>query len=109
MNNSIIIAKDVPLTFRLRAREIWVSSAGEVMIIASQYGPKQPVPILQAGYLESLCTSFYFGGKTRQNSIADILLLNGFLARDQYDDFYSDLCYNLSSGNITVVYSALSR
>ena len=106
-SNSIIISRDIPLTARLRALELWVSKSGELTIIASQFGPKQPIPKLSMGYLESLCTQFYFGGLSRQNSIADIMLLNGFLTRSQYDDFYFSLEENLNNGNMTIIYSEL--
>lgn len=105
--NSVLIAKNVPLTFRLRAREIWVSADGEVTVFASQFGPQQAMPRLTAEYLESLCAKFYFGGNARQNAIADIMLLNGILTRSQYDSFYYNLSNNLNKGNLTVIYSPL--
>ena len=109
MNNSVLISKNVPLTARLKATEIWVASDGSVTIYASQFGPKQQVPSLTAEYLDSLCSRFYYGGYTHQNAIADIMLLNSVLRRSQYDDFYDSLRYNLSHRNITVISSSLFR
>lgn len=109
LNNSIIIAKNVPLTTRLKAKEIWVSGTGEVTIFTAQFGPAQPIPKLNVTYLESLCSKFYFGGIARQNSIADMLMLNGILARSQYDDFYYCLSRTLNRGELTIIASILFR
>lgn len=107
MNKSIIIAKNVPLTARLRAQEIWVSNLGEVTIISSQFGPNITIPDLTAEYLESLCAKFYFNSYTRQNAIADIMLLNGFLTRSQYGELYFNLRDNLQKRNLTIITSSL--
>ena len=107
MTDSVLIAKNVHLTARLTAAEIWVNSDGEVGIVASQFGPNAPVPDLDAEYLDSLCSKFYYGGYTHQNAIADIMLLNGILRRSQYDEFYESLSNNLRYRRITIIASKL--
>ena len=109
MYESIIIAKNVPLTTRLTAKEILINAQAQITITALQFGPSQPIPKLTTDYLEYLCTKFYFGGYSRQHSIADILMLNGLLARDQYDDFYYVLGRTLSRGEFTIITSQLFR
>jgi hypothetical protein len=108
-NDAIIIARNVQLTFKLKAKEIWVSPAGEVIIVASQLGPNAPCPSLSVEYLEALCCDFYYGGKRRANSIANILLLNRLLHTYEYGDFYDSLQNNLDSQNITIVVSEIFR
>lgn len=109
LNDSIIIAKNVPLTFKLTAKEIWVSNNGDVTIVTSQIGPNVTCPALTAEYLDSLCCDFYFGGKRHQNAIADILLLNRLLSRYEYGDFYDSLRYNLKSKTLTIITSEYFR
>lgn len=105
--NEILIAKNIPLTARLTAKEIWVSASGSVTLIAAQFGPNQPIPKLSVEYIDSLCSRFYYGAYAHKNAIADILLLNGFLTRSRYDTFYYALQQNLERGNILIVYSPL--
>ena len=106
-NNSVVIARNIPLTARLKATEIWVSSDAEITIYTTQFGPSQPIPDLSLEYLESICRKFYYGGKAHQNAIADILLLNGFLMRPQYDEFYYNLLKTINNGEYTVISSPL--
>ena len=103
----VLIAKNVQLTFRLTALELYVSSDGAVIIISSQIGPNVTCPKLTVEYLESLCRSFYYGGQQHQNAIADILLLNRLLRKYEYGDFYDCLSYNLENGNITIISSEI--
>ena len=101
-NDSIIIAKDIPLTSRLRAKEIWVSGTGDVTIFAAQYGT-YTIPELSVEYLDSLCSSLFFGNYTHQNAIADIMLLNGILRRDRFAEFYQTLREKLKRHSITII------
>ena len=107
MNKTILISKNVRLTFKLTATAIYVSPIGEVFVTTSQYSPNAPFPELTVEYLESLCSKFYYGGYTHQNAIADILLLNGLLTTGHYDDFYDSLRQNLEEQKITVISSEL--
>lgn len=107
MNDSIIIARNTRLTSKIVARQIHVSTGGELTIIASQYGPDATLPELTIEYLEALCSKFYYGGYYHKNAIADIMLLNGYLRLCQYDDFYSDLQRNLKEQRVTIIYSEL--
>ena len=107
MNNYITIAKNVPLTFRLRAQYIMIDGNGEIIIVVSQFGPDQQIPKLTIDYLENLCCDFYFGGKYRPNAIADILMLNNIIGLADYNDFYSALQKNTAEGNITIIHSEL--
>ena len=105
MSDAIIIARNVRLTFKLTAKEIWVSPDGEITIITSQLGPNAPVPPLNVEFLETLCCNFYYGGHPHPNAIADILLLNGLLKRYEYGDFYDNLRENLESQTMTIIVS----
>lgn len=107
MYNSILIAKNIPLTFKLTASEIYVSNDGEVTLVVKQLGPNAPCPDLTVEFLESLCRDFYYGGKMHRNAIADILLLNRLLSSYEYGDFYDSLRYNLDSQNITIISSEI--
>ena len=108
-NNSVLIAKDTRLTFKLLANAIYVSPDGEVTIVAEQFGPNAEVPELTVDYLDAICSRFYYGGYTHQDAIADIMLLNSVLSLRDYDDFYSALENNLKSGKITIISSVLFR
>ncbi len=108
-NDSVLIAKNVQLTFKLTAKEIYVSNSGEITIITTQIGPNAPCPKLTVGYLESLCSEFYYGGKPRKHAIADILLLNSLLSSKAYGDFYECLRYNLDHQNLTIISSKIFR
>ena len=107
--NSIIIAKDVQLTPKLTAKEIYISSDGEILISTDKPGPYTPYPKLTAEYLEHLCTKFYYGGKHRKHAIADILLLNRLISSKDYGDFYDNLNYNAENQNITIIASVFFR
>ena len=107
MNNSILIAKNVPLEARLRAKEIWVDTDGNVTIVVKHFGPEQKIPYMSLEYFDSLCSRFYYSNYTHANAIADIMLLNGMLTRNQYDEFYSNLRNTLETNHFTVVHSEL--
>lgn len=109
MYDSILVARNVQLTFRLKAKEIYISPDGSVTIIASQIGPHAPCPSLSVEYLESLCCSFYYGGKFHKYAIADIMLLNHMLRRYEYGGFYDALRYNLESQTMTIISSEIFR
>lgn len=102
-NDTVLISKDIKLTFRLVAKSIYVSSRGEVTLVLEQTGAKEPLPEISADYLDALCSRFYYGGYTHQDAIADILLLNGVLSKREFDGFYAALRENLSAGRITLV------
>lgn len=106
-DRAILIARDIRLTFKLHAKAIYVSQAGEVTIVVEKLDPKEKLPELSADYLDAICSKFYYGGYLHQDAIADIMLLNSALSAKDYDDFYSALNNNLKSGNITVISSAL--
>ena len=105
--DSVLVTKNVPLTTRLTAREIWVSKDGEITLFVSQFGPDQPIPRFTVEYLESLCMDFYYGGHVHLNAIADIMLLNGVLPHSRYEKFYQALRYNAEHGNLTIIRSSL--
>ena len=107
MFNSVLISKNTQLTFKLIAKAIYVSSNGEVTIVAKHYGPNVKLPDLTVEYLEALCSKFYYGGYSHPNAIADIMLLNGYLQTRQYGDFYSNLHSNLEEQRVTVISSEL--
>ena len=107
LNDSVLIARNVRLTFKFTAKEIYVSSLGEVTIISSQIGPNAPCPTLNVDFLESLCCDFYYGGKPHNHAIADILLLNRLLKSSEYGDFYDSLQENLDSQTLTIVSSEI--
>ena len=107
MLNTVLIAKNIRLTFKLTAKEIHVSSDGEIIIIAKQFGPNAPIPTLTVNYLEALCSKFYYGGVAHQHAIADILLLNGYLHTSDYGDFYASLHNNLTEQRVTIISSEL--
>ena len=109
LNDSILIAKNIQLTFKLVAKEIYVSNSGEITLITDQIGPNAPCPKLTVGYLESLCSKFYYGGKPRKHAIADILLLNSLLSSKDYGGFYENLRYNLENQNYTIISSIFFR
>ena len=88
LNDSVLISKNIQLTYKLTAIEIYISRSGDITLIVSQIGPYAPCPKLSVDYLEALCCSFYFGGHPRRYAIADILLLNGLLRKYEYSDFY---------------------
>jgi len=108
MSSTILISRNVRLTFALTAEEIHVTNTGELIIYAVQFGPNAEVPQLTVGYLESLCSQFYFGDYGHPHAIADILLLNGFLRANRYADFYSALQSNLEKNRATVISTELS-
>jgi len=101
--DTVLVAKDIRLTFRTVAKSIYVSSHGEVTIVLERFGPEEPLPDITADYLDAICSRFYYGGYTHQDAIADILLLNGVLSHRDYDEFYSALKSNLCDGKITVI------
>lgn len=105
--DAVLIARNIRLTFKLVAKEIYVTPAGEVFITTRQFGPKAPIPDLTVEYLEAICSRFYYGGYAHQNAIADIMLLNSVLTAKHYGDFYNALRSNLSRHKITVISSEL--
>lgn len=105
--DSVLIGKNIRLSYKLTAKEIYVSPDGEVTIITSQYGPNVPMPQLTVEYLESICSRMYYGGYNHKNAIADIMLLNSVLRRRQYDDFYAALQDNLEENKMTIIASPL--
>ena len=107
MNDAVLIGKNIPLTYKLTAKEIYISPNGEVTIIAQKFGPRTIIPNLSVEYLESICSRFYFGGYDHQNAIADIMLLNSVLRKANYDDFYYNLKENVRNHKITVIFSQL--
>lgn len=107
LSDSILIAKNVQLTFKLTAKEVYVSCNGDITLIVKQLGPCAPCPDLTVEYLESLCRDFYYGGKPHRHAIADILLLNGLLSSFCYGDFYDSLRDNLENNSITVISSEI--
>ena len=109
MSDSILIAKNIRLTFKLTAKEIYVSNEGDVTIFTSQIGPYAPLPKLSCEYLESLCRDFYYGGNQHRHAIADMLLLNRLLSRNDYGDFYENLSYNLEHNYVTIIASEIFR
>jgi hypothetical protein len=108
MFNSILISKNIQLTFKLIAKAIYVSPSGEITIVAKQYGPHTKLPQLTVEYLESLCSKFYYGGYSHPHAIADIMLLNGYLQTRYYGDFYANLRSNLEEQRVTIISSELS-
>lgn len=106
-NKSVLIGRDIRLTFKLLAKAIYVSADGSVTIVLEQFGPKADFPELSVDYLDAVCSQFYYGGYLHQDAIADIMLLNSVLSLKEYDDFYSALESNLRSGNITIISSPL--
>lgn len=106
-NGSVLIARNIRLTFKLLAKEIYVSSDGSVTIVAEQFGPRAEMPELSVDYLDAICSKHYYGGYLHQDAIADIMLLNSVLSLKEYGDFYSALAENLKNGNVTVISSAL--
>lgn len=109
MIDSILISRNTRLTFKLTAKEIYISNEGDVTITTEQIGPNAPCPNLSLEYLESLCCDFYYGGKPRPHAIADILLLNRLLSTKDYGDFYDRLNYNLDNNNLTIISSQIFR
>lgn len=107
MNKPILIAKNVQLTSRLKAKEIWVDSSANITIIADQFGPYQEMPYMSLDYFDSLCSRFYYSNYTHKHAIADILLLNGLISKHQYEDFYDNLRDTLEASRFTMVYSEL--
>ena len=108
MNNSILISRNVRLTYKLTAKAIYVSNRGEVTIVLERFGPKiTEIPELSVDYLDALCSKFYYGGYTHANAIADILLLNSAISTAFYDDFYESLHNNLMKQRITIISSEL--
>ena len=105
MNNCILISKNVRLTFNLIAKSIYVTTQGDVIIVAKKYTPNATIPLLTVEYLESLCSKFYYGGYSHQNAIADIMLLNNYLTTSHYGDFYYALHNNLEKQRVTVISS----
>jgi len=106
-DKSVLIARNVRLTFKLVAKEVYVSGDGSVTVVAQQFGPNADFPDLTADYLDAICSKFYYGGYLHQDAIADVMLLNGVLSLGDYGDFYSALNSKLESGNITVISSVL--
>lgn len=98
-----VVARNERLTYDIEAAVIYVSPDGEVVIVADYFNPYAKIPDLSADYLDALCSRFYYGGYEHQDAIADILLLNGALTRDSYDDFYASLRDRLSRGEVTVI------
>lgn len=106
-NNSVLIARDIQLTFNLRAKSIYVDSDGCVTIVLEHFGPKTEIPELTVDYLDAICSKYYYGGYTHQDAIADIMLLNSVLTSVEYDDFYSALESNLLAGNVSIISSPI--
>lgn len=109
LNDSVLISRNIQLTFKLLAKEIYVSKSGELTLIVNQIGPYAPCPDLTVEYLEFLCSKFYYGGKPHKHAIADILLLNSLLRAYDYGDFYDSLRYNLEHRNVTIISSVIFR
>ena len=107
MNNSVLISRNIQLSYKLTAKEIHITSSGEVILFTKHFGPKILIPNLTIDYLEALCSKFYFGGYTHQNAIADIMLLNGLLSTNNYGDFYDALRNNLAKQRVTIISSDL--
>jgi hypothetical protein len=107
--HEVIIAKNIQLQSRLKAKEIWVSAFGDITIVADHFGPKQSIPYLCVEYLEAICSKFYFNNYTHQNAIADILLLNGALTRSDYEDFYDRLRDSTETERYTVIWAELPQ
>lgn len=103
-----VVARNERLTYDVEASIIYVSPDGEVVIVADSFNPYAIIPDLSADYLDALCSHFYYGGYEHQDAIADILLLNGVLTRDSYDDFYASLRDRLSRGEVIVISGELS-
>jgi len=106
-NSTVLIARDIQLTYKLRAKSIYVDSDGSVAIVMEHFGPKTQIPELTVDYLDALCSKFYYGGYTHQDAIADIMLLNSVLTRGDYGNFYSALESNLRAGNVSVISSPI--
>ena len=107
MGDTILISKNVRLTFALTASAVYVSNRGELILHVIQFGPKLKLPQLSVEYLEALCSKFYYGGYAHKNAIADIMLLNGYIRAIHYDDFYEALRNNLEEQRVTVISSEL--
>ena len=105
--NSILIGKNIQLTYQLIAKSIYISPDGEITIYTKQYDPEARLPHLTVEYLESICSKLYYGNCTHKNAIADIMLLNSVLRRRQYDDFYATLQENLEENKMTIIASPL--
>lgn len=107
-NKPILIARNIPLSARLTALEIWVSPRGDITIYSAQYGYSQ-IPKLTTDYLDSLCSKHYYGTYTHRHAIADVMLLEGILSKDQYSDLYLNIDQAIRGGGVTVVASLLFR
>ena len=103
MSRTILIAKNVRLTYRLTATAIYISATGEICIHIESFGPNVKIPQLSVEYLDSLCSSFYYGGYTHKTAIADIMLLNGYLSSVDYESFYDSLRRNLEAQRMTII------
>ena len=104
MNNTVLISKNVRLTYKLTAEEIFVSNDGSVTMLIENYGPNISIPDLSLDYLEALCSRFYFGGEGHRAAIADIMLLNGVLVSIlQYEDFYFKLGESLRNRRYIII------
>ena len=100
-DNSVLIARNVPITFKTVAHAIYVSNDGKVTLVLNR--PAKKIPCFSVDYLEHLCCKFYFDGKPRRTAIADMLLLNGLIHTYEYDDFYESLSHNVENCNITII------
>ena len=107
MSKTILISKNVRLTFALTAKAIYVSNKGELFLSLVHFGPEIKIPQLTVEYLEALCSKFYYGGYAHPYAIADIMLLNGYIRAVHYGDFYNALRKNLEEQRVTVVSTEL--
>ena len=100
-----LIGKKVDLPNGLIADAIYVSTRGNVLLVAEKYSPKFGALSLDTEYLEAICSRFYYGGRCHCHAIADIALLNGALSISDYDTFYAALRASTENGNLTVISS----
>ena len=105
--SSVLISKNVRLTSKILAKEIYVSADGSVTIIVEQFCPRAEFPALSVDYLDAICSKYYYGGYMHQDAIADVMLLNSVLSLKDYGDFYATLAENLKLGRLTIISSIL--
>lgn len=105
----VLFSKDHVFPSGLSAIAVYVSACGEVTIVTKGYSPKIGVPVLDTRYLEAMCSRFYYGGRDHRDAIADVMLLNGFLRRSEYDSFYAALNDNMMNRRLTIVSSQMCQ
>ena len=101
----VLISRDCVFPSGLRAAAVYVSTQGDVTIVAHEYSPKTGIPDLNAECLEAICSRFYYGGRNHRDAIADIMLLNGLIRRSEYDEFYAALNKNMQKRRLTIISS----